>query len=162
MRHLLPACALGAALLPLCALAQDHDHSHHTAEAEGVRVVHAWTQARPAEQEVLIFMEIENAGSADISLTGGTAMGQPLEVAGFSYAGGVERWTALPRLPIPAGGDITLAPREIALRAAALPESLNPGDDLEIELHLDAIHLHAHAEVGTADAAAHSHAGHDH
>lgn len=65
MRHLLLGYALGVALLPLRVLAQDHDHSHHTAEAEGVRVVHAWTQARPAGQEVLIFMEIENAGTAD-------------------------------------------------------------------------------------------------
>lgn len=156
--HLL---ALAAAVFPAFALAAD-DHHHHVSEAEGLRVIHAWTPARAAGADALIYMEIENTSGAEASLTGGEALGQPLEVVGFQYGTSGESWIVLPALPVPAGHKITLEPRVVALRLTGLPQALTEGGELEIEVRIGDVHLDAHAEITASGATAHSHAGHAH
>jgi copper(I)-binding protein len=146
------------------ALAEDHDHDHdaHVAEAEGVRVVHAWTPAVRAGADALLYMEIENRSDAEALLTGASALGEPLELVGFAYGADGEIWRALPGLPVPAGGEVRLEPQVLALRLAAVPFDLVEGAGLEVEVALGDARLQAEVEIGAAGATAHSHAGHDH
>lgn len=158
MRSLL--AALTIAVLPSAVLADD-DH-HHLAEADGLRVLHAWTPARAAGEEALIYMEIENRSSADAVLTGAEAMGRPLELVGFQYGSTGENWIVLPGLSIASGTRLMLEPRVMALRLAPLPQVLTEGQDLEVGVDIGGIRLDAHVEVGARGATAHSHAGHAH
>lgn len=144
------------------ALAESHDDDHHVTEEAGLRVVHAWTPATAKGADALIYMEIENTSAAEALLTGGEALGRPLELVGFSYGAAGEVWTVLPGLPVPAGGDVDLMPQVLAFRLTGLPADLVEGDELEIEVEIGGHHLHAHAEIGATGATAHSHAGHNH
>ncbi|MDO5612714.1 MAG: hypothetical protein Q4G14_05655 [Paracoccus sp. (in: a-proteobacteria)] len=153
--------ALSVALFPAIALAAD-DHAHHVSEAGGLRVLHAWTPARSAGDEALIYLEVENLSGTDATLTGGEALGKPLEIVGFQYGSSGESWVVLPALPLPAGHKVALEPRVIALRLDRLPQALVAGDELDIEVRIGDVHLDAHAEIGARNASAHSHAGHAH
>ncbi|AMY70428.1 copper chaperone PCu(A)C [Frigidibacter mobilis] len=159
------ACLLSLLLIAGApAFAQTHDHSHddHVAEAEGLRVIHVWTPATAKGADALFYMEIENSSAAEVKLTGGEAGGQELELVGFTYGAAGEAWTVLPGLPIPAGGEVDLEPKVLALRWSSIPADLEPGAELEIEVELGGQHLHAHVEIGAAGATGHSHAGHNH
>ena len=157
------ACLLSLLLIAAApALAETHDHDDHVAEAEGLRVVHAWTPATAKGADALVYMEVENTTAAEVTLTGGEAEGAELELVGFTYGAAGEAWTVLPGLPIPAGADLDLEPNVLALRWSSVPMDLTPGAELEIEVEVGGQHLHAHVEVGEAGATAHSHAGHNH
>lgn len=157
MRKFLFALALFAAT-PM--MAQDHDE--HVAEANGLRVVHVWTPATTKGADALFYLDVENASASAAMLSGGAAMGQKLDLVGFSYGTAGEAWTVLPGLPVPPGGEVLLEPNVLALRWQAVPMDLVEGADVEIEVMVGAETLHAHAEIGAADATGHSHAGHGH
>jgi copper(I)-binding protein len=144
------------------ALAETDGHASHLAEVAGLRVLHVWTPATPAGSDALLYLEVENRSASEVMLTGAEAMGQTLDLVGFSYGAAGESWTVLPGLPIPAGGEVDLEPKVLALRWTAVPVDLLEGADLEIVVTLGAERLQAEVEIGTRDAAAHSHAGHNH
>jgi len=155
------ACLLSLLLIAAApALAETHDD--HVAEAEGLRVLHAWTPATAKGADALVYMEVENTSAAEVMLTGGEAEGAALELVGFSYGAAGEAWTVLPGLPIPARADVDLEPKVLALRWSSVPMDLVPGAELEIEVEVGGHHLHAHVEIGAAGATGHSHAGHNH
>lgn len=151
-------CAVLLAASP--ALADGHDP--HMASVGGVSVLHAWTNAAPAGEAALIFMEIENHAATPMHLHGGTALGQALDLVGFRYGAEGAEWHRLPGLTISPGTVLELAPGVLALRLVRLPEPLAEGATLEVELRLGDHHLDVAAEVGAAGATAHSHAGHSH
>ncbi|MDO5620846.1 MAG: hypothetical protein Q4G24_05190 [Paracoccus sp. (in: a-proteobacteria)] len=155
--RLLPALTL--ALLPLVARAAD---DHHVAQRDGIRIVHVWTNARPAGAEALIYLEIENRTGHEAVLNGGSLSGQPLEIVGFTYGAAGGNWTPLPALPVAPGTKITLVPNEVALRLPRLPEGLAKGQELTLDISIDNTPITAHAEVMDASATTHSHAGHSH
>lgn len=156
-----------AALLSLAllaappALSETVGHAH-LAEADGLRVLHAWTPATPADSDALVYLEVENRSAAEAMLTGGEAMGRPLDLVGFSYGASGESWTVLPGLPIPAGAEMDLEPKVLALRWTDVPVDLVEGADLDITVTLGDARLQAEVEIGARDATAHSHAGHSH
>jgi len=155
------ACLLSLLLIAAApAFAEPHDD--HVAEAEGLRILHAWTPATAKGSDALVYMEVENASAAEVMLTGGEAEGAELDLVGFTYSATGEAWTVLPGLPIPAGADVDLEPKVLALRWSSVPMDLVPGAELEIEVEVGGQHLHAHVEIGEAGATAHSHAGHNH
>lgn len=149
-------------LAPIPALAQTDDHGGHLAEVDGLRVLHVWTPATPAGSDALIYLEIENLSGAEVVLTGATAMGQKLDLVGFSYGAAGESWRVLPGLPVPSGAEIKLEPQILALRWTAVPVDLVQGADLDVEVAFGGRVLQAEAEIGAGDATAHSHAGHSH
>jgi copper(I)-binding protein len=155
------ACLLAFALLA-AAPVQGHDHEPHVAEAEGLRVVHAWTPAVSAGNDLFVYMEIENGSDAAALLTGATAMGETLALFGFTYGAEGEAWRAIPGLPIPAGGSVTLEPQILALRLRGSPVDLVEGGGLDIEVSFNGAALPVLVEIGAPGATAHSHAGHDH
>lgn len=155
--RLLPALTL--ALMPLVAWASD---DHHVAQRDGIRIVHVWTNARPAGAEALVYLEIENRSGHEAVLNGGSLFDQPLEVAGFSYGAAGGNWTSLPALPVAPGTKITLAPNEVALRLPRLPEGLAEGQEITLDISIDDAPITVHAAVMGASATTHSHAGHNH
>lgn len=157
------ACLFALSLLASTpALAETAGHDPHLAEIDGLRVVHVWTPATSAGSDALIYLEIENRSGAEAVLTGARAMGQTLDLVGFSYGAEGESWTVLPGLPVPVGGEVTLEPQVLALRWTSVPVDLVKGADLDIEVALGGQMLQAEAEIGASDATAHSHAGHGH
>lgn len=137
------------------------DHAH-VAEAEGLRVVHAWTRAT-STGEALVFAEIENRGAAERRLTGAEAEGATVgAVVGFSYANGTAAWTVLPGVPVAAGEDLHLEPDVLALRLGGLGAPLTEGGHLDVIFVFDGLEIAAEAEILDAEARAHSHSGHSH
>lgn len=145
------------------------DHAH-VAEAEGLRVVHAWTRATTTG-DAFVFAEIENRGTAERILTGAEAAGAAAgaaegaaagEVVGFGYANGSPAWTVLPGVPVAAGGDLQLEPDVLALRLGGLSARLEEGGHLDVIFVFDGFEIAAQAEILDADASGHSHAGHGH
>lgn len=154
-------CALLALLLAAGPGFAAEDHAH-VAEADGLRVVHAWTRAT-ATGETLVFAEIENRGTDERMLTGAEAEGAALgEVVGFGYAKGNPVWTVLPGVPVAAGGDLHLEPDVLALRLGGLGAPLAEGGHLDVIFVFDGLEIAAEAEILAADARKHSHAGHSH
>lgn len=147
--------------LAATALAAQDDHDH-LSEAEGLRVVHAWTPATTGP-DALIYMEIENESETLQTLTGAeTEDGQTVELVGFTYVDGVEEWQVLPGIPIGAGQHLDLAPRAAALRLSDVQTPLAEGDEIEIEVMFGELHLDVHVAVEAQGATGHSHAGHNH
>lgn len=152
--------ALLALLAAGSALAAD-DHTH-VAEAEGLRILHAWTRAT-TQGEALVFAEIENSGAAERILTGGKAEGAARgEIVGFSYRKGSPVWTVLPGVSVIAGGDLHLEPDVLALRLGGLSVPLAEGGHLDVVFVFDGLDVAAEAEIRDAGAREHSHAGHSH
>jgi periplasmic copper chaperone A len=164
MRPFLTGLAMLASLsLPATPIhAQTAGDAEHLTEAGGLRVLHVWTPATSAGSEALLYMEIENRSASGAFLTGGEAMGQPLDLVGFTYGAGGESWSVLPGLPIPAGAEADLEPKVMALRWSPVPVDLVEGADLHIAVTLDGARLQVEAEIGAPDAKGHSHAGHTH
>lgn len=139
----------------------DDDH-HHLAEAQGIRAVHAWTNATDAST-ALVYIEIENTTDTEITLTGAESdIAAGAELVGLANSGGTLAYQAIPAMPIPARSEIVLSPNGLALRLTGLTLPLLEGEEFEIELDFNGIHLHAHVEIESASATQHSHAGHHH
>jgi hypothetical protein len=159
LRHTLVAALLAASLAAVPALAED---AAHLAEAEGLRVLHAWARATDTG-EAFVFAEIENRGATERLLTGVEAQGASAgRVVGFALKDGQGSWTVLPSIPVAAGGDLDLAPEVLALRLDGLALPLVEGGHLDVTFVFDTLRIPAEAEVLSPDARAHSHAGHSH
>jgi hypothetical protein len=155
------AIACGLAVLAAGPVAAEDDHAH-VAEAEGLRVVHAWTRAATAG-EAFVFAEIENRGSADRVLTGAEAAGAAAgQVVGFGFRDGEAAWTVLSGVPVAAGGELHLEPEVLAIRLEGLATPLAAGDHVDVLFVFDGLKISAEAEVLDPEARGHSHAGHSH
>ena len=162
---------LAAALAALLALApavagevhgDADDHSHHAAEAGGLRAVHAWTRAT-SDGTALIFVDIENGSDATVSIVGAEAdWAEAVELVGFQLKDGEPAWVVLPPVPVKAGTEMVLSPEGLALRAVGVKQPLAEGEERAIEIEFDTGHLDMVLQVEAADARAHSHAGHQH
>lgn len=151
------------ALLALTLLAAPaFAETDHLSEANGLRVLHAWTPATAKGTDALIYLDVENTSATEAMLQGGTATDATLDLVGFSYGTAGDTWTVLPGLPVPARGEVLLEPKVLALRWQAVPMELVEGAELEIEVRVGAEVLEAHVEIGAAAATKHSHAGHGH
>ena len=156
----LPALLTALSVATSPALAQD-GHAH-LSEADGLRIVHAWTPATSGT-DALVYMEIENGTDSPVTLSGAEAPdGTRADLVGFTYADGTETWQVLPEMPIAAGQHLDLAPRSLALRLSGLAAPLTEGDEIEIEVLFGDRHMDVHVEVEAEGATAHSHAGHSH
>lgn len=150
------------ALLAAPAFAHDHDHADHVAEAEGIRAIHAWSNATTA-RSALVFVEIENLSDAPVTLTGAeTAIAAQVELVGLQNRAGSLSYVAIPELPIAPGTRMVLAPNGVALQLGSLSAALTEGEHFDMELHFGETHLDITVEIESATATQHSHAGHQH
>lgn len=148
----------------------DHDHEEHgheehddhVAEADGIRAVHAWTNATSGSA-ALVYVEIENTSDADVTLTGGeTELAQSVELVGLQNSGGELSYVPIPEMPIPAGSEMLLSPNGLALQLNGLTEPLVEGEHFHIDIEFGDVHLDTAVEIESATATQHSHAGHQH
>ena len=148
-----------AALLPLPALAQDE----HLAEADGLRVLHAWTNAGSgAAAEV--YMEIENTGGEPLTLAGARAEGVEMATIVASPL------NPLDQVPETLDGIAVLPGEEMALEPGGLHVLLHgvgapreEGGEMTMTLIFEPQgEVEVHVEVEAEDATQHSHAGHSH
>ena len=109
-----------------------------------------------ARTDVPIFLEAENTSTAPINLTGGQALSQPLDLAGFICGASGGAGTVL---PMPTAGERHLTPEVRALRWTDLSADLPKGCDLRIDVHLGPHPLTVMVEIRAADAIRHNHAG---
>lgn len=150
-----------AVLLPLPILAQDDEA--HLAEVEGVRVLHAWTNAGDGDT-AQVYMEIENTGDEASNLASASAEGAEMVTFVASPVraeGGVPE--TLDGILLPPGVETVLEPRGlyVLLHDVAAPRA--EGDELEMTLTFEPQgEVEVHVQVEAADATEHSHAGHSH
>lgn len=155
MRLALP---LALTLIATPLVAQEHDH---LSEAEGIRILHAWTNAGDTS-DMRLYMEIENDRDAPVFLPGAeTEAGATGSVVGAAMKADGDPMP-LPGIEIGAGRDLTLSPDTIYIQFedAAPREEGN-----EVALHLlfqNLREVEVHAEILSPDARTHPHAGHAH
>ncbi|SFH34669.1 Copper(I)-binding protein [Palleronia marisminoris] len=142
-------------------LAAQHDDHDHLAEGDGIRVLHAWTNAGESD-EMRVYLEIENDRDAPVFLTGAeTEIGGTGQVVGAAMKADGDP-TPLPGIEIAAGRDMTLSPETVYVQIDGV-EPRNEGD--EVALHLlfrDSPEVEIHVETLSPDARTHPHAGHAH
>ena len=166
--------ALCLALAPFAAFGHEEGHGHahghghddhagHLAEAGGVRLIHAWTNATRGDV-ARVFIEIENTGETEVVLTGGAAgIASSVRLMGAPVQAGATGPVEIGTFPIAAGADITLAPDGLYLELAGLDRRLEQGDDFVMHVELEPIgDVEVRVEVEAANARNHSHAGHNH
>lgn len=179
---LLPAFALALALAAAPAAAhEDHDHDEdhaehaehahdehgddddHVSELQGVRIVHAWTNATDGDS-ARVFMEIENGSGMDVTLTGGSAaIGEAVMLMGAPIRAGEDEPIAIDPFPIAAGSDMALEPATLFLMIDGLTDHLHEGESFEMSVTLDPIgEIEVDVAVEAEGAKEHSHAGHSH
>lgn len=146
---------LAALLLPLAAGAADN-----------VRVTNAWVRA-PAPGQTVVggYMELTSERDAAVVAVGSPAAGRA-EMHSSAVEGGVMKMRALPRIELPAGRTVKLAPGGTHLMLMALKRPVKPGDKLPIVLSVQPAGAAAgmslttvtvEAEVRTAAPSGHQH-----
>lgn len=162
-----PAPAILAVCLALPAFAagnapKDNDHSDHLAELDGVRILHAWTNATD-ENRAAVYMEIENETDAEMVLIGGDAdiaANVHLMAMNFKNPGS---FVELRGLPIAAKTAFPLTAHSVFLELHDLTTPLPEGGGFDMHIVIEPVgEIEIHVEVEAADAADHSHAGHKH
>lgn len=137
--HLLRVAIL-AALAPLVAFGQDHDHgepheaSHahgdvdaadefpeHLAAGAGLRALHGWTRATRSSK-ALVFVELSNISDGVVRLTGAESpIASKAELVGFQLVDGAQTWEAIGPIDLEANASVTLAPFGCAFRHIRSP-----------------------------------------
>ncbi|KMW57817.1 hypothetical protein AIOL_002785 [Candidatus Rhodobacter oscarellae] len=155
----LAAFLLSTAAAPV--LAADDEHSDHLSEADGLRILHAWTNATD-DDHVAVYLEIENNRATEVVLMGAeTEIAKEAHLMAIDPSTGDE--TEIEELPVPAGSEMELAPGGLFIELHDVAKALSEGDEFELELEFgDDLHLDVHVEVEAADADSHGHAGHNH
>ena len=155
---------LAAALFvvpPAIALAQaDEDH---LAEVDGLRVLHAWTNAGSGDAAE-IYMEIENTGDEPATLA---EIDAPTAEMGTIVASSVRAEGGVPEtldgLILAPGEATVLEPRGLHLLLSGLEAPREEGEALDLTLTFEPQgEVEVEVEVQAADATQHPHAGHSH
>ena len=139
------------------------------AAAEGersVKVANAWLRApAPGQKTAAAYAEVTSAHNAALVGAGSPAASR-VEMHSSSVEGGVMRMRALPRIDLPSGQTVKLAPGGLHLMLIDLKQSLKAGDIVPLTLSIQPTGPTAgtslttitlQAEVRAADGAAHKH-----
>ena len=146
------------------AAASDVDsHDDHLAEADGVRILHAWTTP-PVDGEVRIYLDIENEGDVDITLVGAEVHGgKDAVVAGLDFKRQGMPSIEIGEFPIPAGTDLRLSPTGPFLLIDGLDPVPVAGASFDMHLKLEPLgEVEVHVDVEAEGTMEHPHAGHNH
>ena len=162
MRPHIPALILLAASAAWAA--DEHgDDEDHLAEAEGVRVLHAWIEETRGP-EARVYLEIENTGSEELILKGGdTGIAGAVTLVGLDFNSGGSTPVPLGELPIPAGNELELTPDGVFLLITDLAKPLAEGEEFEMHIELEPVgEIEIHVDVEAEGTLQHPHAGHNH
>lgn len=134
----------------------------HVTAVGNIRLLHAWTRAGSGDH-ALVFVEIQNAGTQGVALSGGTSpIAASVEVVGFQLVNGKPQYSSLSDLEVAPGTEMKLQPEGLALRLTGLQEPLLQGDTFPLKVALGGSLAAVTVEVEAADAHQHGHAGHNH
>ena len=156
MRHLLLTALITAAAMTAPASLYG---------AEGVKVANAWVRAPVAGQKTAAaYLELTSDRNVALVAAGSPAAGR-VEMHSTTMDGGVMRMRALPRIELPAGKTVKLAPGGTHLMLLELKQPLKAGDKLPLVLSLQPsgpaatslTTVTVEAEIRAAGASAHSH-----
>ena len=134
--------------------------------AQGVKVENAWVRAPVAGQKVAgAYVELTSESNAALVAAGSPFAGR-VEMHTMTTEGGVMRMRAVPRIELPAGQTVKLAPNGVHLMLFELKQPLKLGDKVPLTLSIQPTGATAgmslttltlEAEVRTGAAPAHTH-----
>jgi copper(I)-binding protein len=143
-------CVLAALAAPLAFAAQSTTSS--------VKVENAWARATaPGQKTGSVYVDLTSASNAAL-VAAGSPLAERAELHSMSTEGGVMRMRALPRVELPAGQTVKLAPGGIHVMLVDLKQPLKPGDKVPLTLSVQSsgmslTTLKVEAEVRAAGAA---------
>lgn len=144
--------------------AHDHDEggSDHLTELDGLRILHAWTNATE-DDHARVYMEIENTGTEVVTLLGGeTEIAAEVHLMAMDISN-PGTFAELEKMPIPAKSDFMLAPNMVFLELHEIATHLHKGDAFDMHVMIEPFgEIEIHVEVEGADATQHGHTGHNH
>ena len=107
-----------------------------TACAQSVKVANAWARATvPGQKTGSVYVELTSA--ADTALVAaGSPVAARAELHSMTMEGGVMRMRALPRVELPAGKTVKLAPGGMHVMLVDLKQPLKAGEKIPVTLSL--------------------------
>lgn len=155
------AAILAAAVLLLATPSRAGDDSH-VAVAGDIRLLHAWARAADAGSSTLVFVDIENDGSADRLAAVRSDVAGGARLVGMTLIDGEAGVREIGAVDI-GPGETPFDPGGLAIELTRLTRTLSEGDEADVELTFEkAGTVRLHADVLAADAESHPHAGHEH
>ena len=151
-------------LLVLCAMAALATPVPSGA-ADSVKVANAWVRApAPGQQTLAAYLDLTSDRNMSVVAAGSPVAGR-VEMHSTTMDGGVMRMRALPRLDLPAGQTVKLAPGGAHLMLLDLKQPIKAGDIVPLVLSLQPTGagstslttLTVQAEVRPATASPHNH-----
>ena len=133
-----------------------------SAFAQSVKVENAWARATvPGQKTGSVYLELTSAGDAALVAAGSPAAARA-ELHSMTMDGGVMRMRALPRVELPAGRKVALAPGGMHVMLVDLKQPLKVGDRVPVTLSVQAsgtslTTLKLEVPVRAADSAAEHH-----
>jgi len=116
-----------AALIALCSFT-------FVAAAADLKVDNAWVRApAPGQKTASAYAELMSPSNAAL-VTASTTVAERVELHSMSVDGGVMRMRAVPRVELPAGKTVKLAPNGLHLMLFGLKQPLKEGDKVSLEL----------------------------
>jgi len=104
--------------------------------AESVKVSNAWVRPPVAGQtSASAYVELTSAGDAAL-VAAGSAAAARVEMHSMTMDGGVMRMRALPKIDLPAGRTVKLAPGGLHLMLIDLKQPLKAGDKVPLVLSI--------------------------
>lgn len=131
------------------------------AQAGEVVVEKAWVRLPPPQSTAAAFLTIRNGTDAEVYLVGAESpVASRVEIHRSVVSDGVASMEEAPRVAIPAGETLTLAPKGMHLMLFK-PGALSEGAEIPLELKFEpAQTIPARAEVRRADPGKHGEGGH--
>ena len=130
--------------------------------ADSVKISGVWARATaPGQTTAVVYMEVKSAATAAL-VAAGTPLAGRAEFHSMTMEGGVMRMRALPRVDLPAGKTVKLAPGGAHLMLIDLKSPLRPGDKVPLVLSVQSpgnslITLKINAEVRPITDSQHNH-----
>jgi copper(I)-binding protein len=104
------------------------------AVAQSVKVENAWARATvPGQKTGSVYVDLTSASNAAL-VAAGSPLSARAELHSMSMDGGVMRMRALPRIDLPAGQTVKLAPGGMHVMLVDLKQPLKPGDKVPLTL----------------------------
>lgn len=104
------------------------------ADAPSVKVANAWARATvPGQSTAAAYVELTSDRGAAL-VAAGSPLAQRVELHSMTNEGGVMRMRQLPKVELPAGETVKLAPNGVHLMLLELRQPLRPGDKLPLVL----------------------------
>jgi hypothetical protein len=104
------------------------------AQSTSVKVENAWARATaPGQKNGSVYVDLTSTSNAALVAAGSPVAGRA-ELHSMSTEGGVMRMRALPRVELPAGRTVKLAPGGTHVMLVDLKQPLKPGDKVPLTL----------------------------